>query len=1151
MSILKPTYGLPIQAACIGWLILLSFSPILVNAQALEPRFQHYTTESGLIHANVFDVLQDQKGFIWIATERGLSRFDGHTFKNYYNDPADSTSMVDNFVYLLEEDNEGTIWIVGREALMSFDPEFERFKSYPIDPSDSEAIGAEINSLAIDRKGRVWAATMTAGISRLEPATGTLIHYRHIEEDPESLPSNSMSGIVEDTEGRIWIGMEEDGLSRLNPDTEEFDFFRYDSTNVTGIPQGFIDPVVVDRVGRVWFGTDTGLACYTPAEENFKKIILRGKTGRHLHVVKAIEGRDGTLWLATMYQGLVRFNPDTEDFEIYAHDESDERSIAHNQIRNLIEDRTGGLWVATNASLSKADLLRKPFENYEHILDNAHSLSNDAVFGIAQHLPGGDIWIGTLNGLNRFEPESGRFTRYNHDEKNPTSLSSDEIWFVHADTYGNVWSAPYMSGLDRWDPETDSFIHYRYDPADSTSLGGGFAFFLFEDSRQNMWVGTDSTLSLYNRETDSFTSFRPPGLEGLGIRAITEDASGVLWVGSEGAGLYSFDRETRTYAAFGKDVKGEKALPSSQIVALFADSSGEVWIGTDKGLHRMVRTPEGEPTGQAIHYYQKDGLSNNGVVGILEDDSGALWVSTANGLTKITRKAASSYTGDSASLELEFRTFDTHDGLPSNTFYIGPTLKTADGKIYLGTDRGFTTFDPSQIQLNPYPPEIAITDFQLFSESVAVGSQDDEGRVFLEKSISYSDKLELSYKDRVFSFRFSALHFGAPEKNRYAYKMEGFEEDWNFVQNRNLATYTNLSPGNYTFRVKAANLDNVWNEDGASLSITIHPPFWQTRWFRALSLLALGLAIAGVYRWRTSSIRRRNRILEEKIAIRTREINRKNEALAETNEELQVINSTLTKTNHRLEERSSELREALEQNKDILGVTAHDLKNPLAGMIGLLEMTLQDALEMDAESYREESATNLDMLKGQAERMLTNIKDLLDRYRSESHTALRLEEINLNDSVTNVLRWNQKRARDKNIAFHFDWLEDAVVQADSSAVHRILDNLISNAVKYNRIGGNVHIHMSCYGEGIRVSIQDEGQGLTEDDKMKVFGRMQRLSARPTAGEHSTGLGLHIVKQLVENHQGNVGVDSVYGEGAIFWFELPYSCVLVGRESLEA
>ena len=283
---------------------------------------------------------------------------------------------------------------------------------------------------------------------------------------------------------------------------------------------------------------------------------------------------------------------------------------------------------------------------------------------------------------------------------------------------------------------------------------------------------------------------------------------------------------------------------------------------------------------------------------------------------------------------------------------------------------------------------------------------------------------------------------------------------------------------------------------------------------------------------------RRNQELEDRVERRTDEIRQKSTALEDANVELQAINDALTETNHRLAERTEELRDSLEQNKEILGVTVHDLKNPLGGIVGLIEVTLQDSFDMDDDVYRMESASNLDMIKVEAERMLKSIEGVLDRYRSDRDAPLRLEEINVCDVISTVIRWNQKRARDKNIGIHFDWVDDARVMADESAVQRILDNLVSNAIKYNRIGGAVSILLKCRPQTVFVSVTDEGQGLTAEDIQKAFGKLQRLSAKPTAGEHSTGLGLHIVKQLVEMHGGRVGVESEAGNGATFWFEMP-------------
>ena len=1108
----------------------------MVIAQEPQPLFfRHYSTGSGLAHSNVLDVHLDQKGFLWIGTERGLSRFDGHRFKNFYNDPTDSTGIYDHFVLNLAEDSKGTIWIVARAALMAFDPKLERFETYLTNPRDSSLMGFGIADVLVDHHDRVWLATNGAGLSRLNPETGTWTRYRHVVGDSTMLSTNDLHRIQMDQLGLLWIGLGDEGLARLDPESGKIEIYRHDPADASTIPPGVVVPLLTDSEGRMWFGSESGIFRFDSDTSSFVEfgIVLEGKP---LPIWDGYKGRDGSFWLIADQHGIVSYDPASGAYIVHVNDPSDQASLSHNNVRSLLEDRTGGLWVATLGGLSMADLTRKPFLNYDKRkrLDDSYSLYSAEVFGLAEDRSTGDIWVATINGLHRQDVETGQFSIYLHDEKDSSSLPGNEVWMVYGDARGVIWSSSYGLGLDRWNPETKSFTHYVHDASDSSSFAGATAFIMYEDSRLNLWVGTDFGLNRYDPQTDSFSLYSPPDGRHVVVRAIHEDTQGIVWVGTAENGLLYLDPDSHKLLPFMSPDSTGHFLRNVHVSTLFVDSFGDMWIGTDKGLHRRPGGTDGSSAETLESYYEQDGLSDNGVVGILEDDSGRLWITTSSGLTRMTRNLDA----EGADADFRFRIFDVSDGLPSNTFYIGPTLKSQDGRFYLGTNLGFTTFYPREIRDNPFVPQVVISEFNLFNERIPTGATDETGRIVLPLSVPYLDELELSHSDRVFSIDFTALHFAAPEKNTYAYKLEGFEQEWNLVQNKQQATYTNLSPGIYTFRVKAANLDGVWSEKDASLAIVVRPPFWATGWFRFLALCTIGLTIGAFYRSKTNAMRRHNQELEQRVAQRTEEIRHKSNALEGANEELQAINRSLQETNQRLEERTEELRDTLEQNKEILGVTVHDLKNPLGGMIGLIDVTLQDSFSMDDESYRMESTTNLDMIKVEAERMLKSIEGLLDRYRSNREAPLRLEEVNLCDIISTVLRWNQKQARDKDIGIHFDWVDDAVVVADESAVQRIIDNLVSNAIKYNRIGGSVSILLECRDMGVFVSITDEGQGLTDEDKQKAFGKLQRLSAKPTAGEHSTGLGLHIVKQLVEMHEGRVGVESEAGNGATFWFELP-------------
>ncbi|MFK7848990.1 MAG: ATP-binding protein, partial [Rhodothermales bacterium] len=672
------------------------------------------------------------------------------------------------------------------------------------------------------------------------------------------------------------------------------------------------------------------------------------------------------------------------------------------------------------------------------------------------------------------------------------------------------------------------------------------AFIFYEDSQHRLWIGSELGLNLYDPVKDAFLFYTPfSDNEDWGVRAIQEDEHGLIWIGTEGKGLFSFDTEKASFKSYPiSSVDAKAGVASTNVLVLFRDSEDILWIGTDKGLNALIRDETGAPTGRFDLYLTQDGLADNGVVGMLEDELGRLWISTSNGLSRATKTA---HLEEEEVYGLTFRNYDHRDGLQSNVFYIGPTFKDADGLFYFGGDNGFTVFNPLEIKDNLSAPAVIITDVQLFNKSITAGQTNEDGQVYMEVSAPYAKALNLSHEDRVVSISFAGLHFSSPEKNQYKYRLEGFEDDWNEVGDLRQATYTNLPAGDYVFTVIASNLDGVWNEEGASISISVSPPFLQTGWFRSLAgFIILALLIA-VYQIRTRSIRERNARLEKRVAVRTEELRVKNALLESTNDALQLSNTELKESNDNLELKSQELRESIEKNKEILGITAHDLKNPLGGIIGMSDVLLQDAGEMEAHAYVSDSIINIKMLKNEAVQMLQNIRDLLDRYREDHVEEVKTEKADLKVAVETVLRWNHKAAREKNITIVCDEVEEISAEVDVIAIQRVMDNLVSNAVKYSQPGDLVYVTLTRKAHTVRFEVRDTGQGLTSEDKSKVFGKLQRLSAKPTAGEHSTGLGLYIAKKLIKSHDGAVGVDSEFGEGATFWFEVPVPEPVVGIE----
>ena len=506
--------------------------------------------------------------------------------------------------------------------------------------------------------------------------------------------------------------------------------------------------------------------------------------------------------------------------------------MSHNNVKAIYQDRTWGLWIGTfGDGLNKLDTQTKNFGHTKSEPRNSNSLSNNYVRSIYED-KSGVLWIGTdYGGLNKFDRKNNRFTHYRHDPANPQSLSHDGAFAIHEDQSGTLWIGTDF-GLNKFNPETETFTHYKHEPDNPSSLSSDHIIVIYEDRSGVLWVGTNvKGLNKFNRDSETFTHYtsqpnNPKSLSHNGVRSIYEDRSGVLWIGTDGSGLNQFDPETETFTHYKNDPYNPNSLSNNVVFSIHEDRLGLLWIGTLAGLNRFDRVND-----TFTHYTEKNGLPNDVVYGILEDDNGDLWLSTNRGLSKLVLSAAEGLDPRSGS----FKNYDVNDGVQGDEFNSGAYYKSRSGEMFFGGINGFNSFYPDRIKDNPYVPQIVITDFQIFNKSVPIGTYEDahSRKSPLQKHISATKEIALSYKENVFSFEFAALHYAAQENNQYAYMMEGFDKAWIYAGNERKATYTNLDPGEYVFRVKGSNNDGVWNEEGTTIGIVITPPFWQIWWFRA------------------------------------------------------------------------------------------------------------------------------------------------------------------------------------------------------------------------------------------------------------------------------------------------------------------------------
>ena len=867
-----------------GFLFILFITILSQDLHAQNNiRFDRLSIDDGLSNSHVTCILQDRKGFMWFGTQDGLNKYDGYTFVKYKYDLSNLNSLPDNYIRTICEDKEGLLWI-GTESsgFCKFDPTMETFTHFKHEPENPNSLSH--NSIRVIYEGEsgiVWIGTGGGGLDRFDPATNAFTHYKHDPNNTNSLSNNLIRSIHKDKAGNLWIGTL-NGLNKFNEKNEKWTSYYHDPLNPNSLSNSEVYSILEDRDGILWFGTLDGIYQLKGEEtENFVHYHERAYPGFKGHDVQAMrEDHSGILWIGT-HHGVKRFDKKEKKFTSYQYDSGDPRGLSENNVKFIYEDRSGLLWFGTKGGgISILNRTAEKFLHYAHNPNNANSLSHPSVRGIYEDQDG-ILWVGGYGGLNRINRETGQFTHCRAYDADGHQLNTDLVCTIigDPDNEHTLWFGSEGNGLYKFNKNSGKVKRYLHHTGRSDLYGDytlirNFVYDLYLDPEGILWIATNGGLNRLDKANEEITYYRhdpddPYSISSDKIRVIFEDHKGSIWIGTAAHGLNRFNRKTERFTSYQRDPAHPiNSLSNNRILSIYEDRRGTLWIGTNGGgLNRFERETE-----TFTYYTEKDGLPNDVIYGILEDDAGNLWLSTNFGLSKFTPPFVPSRERHHPKPPLNksdtplcppsrgeyrgvFRNYDVNDGLQSNEFNGASYFKSKSGEMFFGGINGFNAFYPAEIKDNPYVPPIVITDFQILNKTVPIGLTTD-GRSIIEKHISETDEINLSYRDYVFSFEFAALSFAAPAKNKYAYKMVGFDNDWVYTDaTKRLATYTNLDPGNYIFRVKGSNNDGIWNETGASINITIMPPFWNTWWFYILGIAGLGIVVFGIVITRVRSIK--------------------------------------------------------------------------------------------------------------------------------------------------------------------------------------------------------------------------------------------------------------------------------------------------------
>lgn len=869
--------------------------PTIMQTEAPSLRFEDIGLDEGMTQSSANTIMQDSKGFLWIATQGGLHRFDGHEFKVYQQTPFDTTSLSENWVWGMAEASNGDIWVTTEAGgLNRLDQATGTFKKYFHDPDDSTSISSNRSFMPFeDSRGNLWVGTFGDGLNRMPAGVdGTFVRYAHVHDDSTTISSHTVFWINEDSEGFIWAGSM-NGISRINIDTEEITRFLFDpeAREFYGAPNNILDQYLIPgEPGSLWLATGNGLVRLNSKTGDTERYLIAPNEGEDinplnfLHQVVPDPDNPNVLWVGGPGTGVARFDIQSESFTSYRKDLSDPHSLTDNFVQSMFTDRSGTIWVGTATEGLAA--FNPGAVNFTHLRNNPEddqTIAPGIVWGVYEDREG-TLWIGSDvgaagNTLSRYDFNTGKATRYRFDPEDSTTILFGNMRVFAEDEEGNFWVGG-SAGLNKFDRSTETAVRFRH-PFIEENRGRNILFSVIPtaDNPNVFWVGSVGGLDRFDAITGQFEHIDLPidqlGLEfGPAILTLHQDDAGILWAGSN-RGLLRINPDGEASIASVYNPDDSTTINHDQISSIVQRNNEPdiLWIGMQNGgLNRF-----NIETNTATHYTEEDGLPSNTIYGILIDKNNTLWMSTNGGISNFDPETDT------------FRNYGLDDGLMALEYSQNAYSKGKNGVLYFGSGNGVTAFVPEQLHINEIPPQVVISDFKIFNKSAQIGPGSP-----LKKSLSETKTITLPYHQNEVAFDYVALHFANPKKNTYSYQLEGFDPEWINAGNKRTATYTNLPEGNYTFKVRAVNADGIWNYEGASIGLTILPPWYRTWWAYGFGLLFLGFMVYAVDRIQRTRISKKE---QERQALREAELRAEaeNKRRADT-EQLSQIGRTITST---------------------------------------------------------------------------------------------------------------------------------------------------------------------------------------------------------------------------------------------------------------
>lgn len=1084
--------------------------------------FEHLSTEDGLSNGTINSSFRDSNGFMWFCTDDGLCRYDGYNFKTYKVERT-ASSLIQNIQFIsIVEDCYGQIWLGTSLGLFFYNPSSDQILSYSSLTDieiDNSLIDGSINCLLFDSHQYLWLG-LYAGIIRIkisdydidviESADIEVFNFNSIVSLERGI--DNVLSVVEDAKHQIWFSSSSNQLVCYNYPENKFSYSKIDLPDFEkSANYGF--KLQIDSNDDLWIASSAyGLTYWDREKNEFTqfKYFLNDEKRIDIQLIRCLfVDSDNRIWIGTDGNGLIAFDKKTNEIKHFRKDIEDHAKLSSNAIYSIYEDTTGIFWIGTYLMGLNKYVSNK--SNFEQINSSPYSktgLSHNIVTSFCED-QNNQIWISTDGGgLNLFNRKTNQFKHYKHDPSNPASISTNTTMALFCDHENNIWIGTYNGGLNKFDQKRQKFQHYMHNPNDTTSISSNHPWGFAQDKSNNLWVATvDAGLNLLKPGSTSFINYTTAifnyyGSEQIHSKYITQlfiDKNNRLWIGTEfGLDMVELDLvdfslpKPKLIFNHYEPSDTTNSISFNRISCINEDGLNNLWIGTrGGGLNKFDKK-----TNLFTCFNVEDGLPHSVINGILFDQDNNPWVSTNNGLSYLNIETG------------KFKNYDTSDGLQSSVFVKTSYFKTSDGMFLFGGINGFNAFYPENITIIKTNLKPIITDFKLFNQSIAVKEVIDN-RIILNKAIYKLDEIVLFHKENSIAFEFSALDNSTPEKVYYSYKLNGFDQDWQITDAKmRIAKYTNLSPGDYRFSVKASNNEESWPDVETSILIHIRPPWWKTLLFQiSVIVLFITLWIVG-FTARVYSLKKQKKILELKVEEKT-------QLLSSTNK--QLIESNIMKDK-------------------FMSIIAHDLINPFNTILGFSDLLLSNFSTWS----HEKSMASIKTINESSNNLFELLGNLLQWSRSERGLLEYFpEKINLNQCIKENVYLQSATAKTKSIAINVEFSGDnCMVKSDVHLLNAIIRNLISNAIKFTPSEGEISIRTDRKDKYMLVSVIDNGVGIDKNKIENLFRIDTQHSTTGTNDEKGTGLGLLLVKEFVTKQEGTLNIESKVNLGSTFSFTIP-------------